>query len=398
MGPRFSSFLSQYKRQRNNGAPSPAGTDLVNSLAAQAIGLSQDCIEESPVTLHWDRLDGDGGGDTLLLVIGLIEGIREGTPAIRATRLYETAPDLFDATPPENALIRLQLPAIVRQLANLLPEAPEPPEIADPSFETPFWRQAAEEQARRAQRKTLAPPPPPSPETTSEESASQAPEYEPTDRPNTPLELLRQLDSRNPSTEERPQEPPEPPPAVADNDNIQKHQAVLKEAPPPPAQPDLTLAENKAPTPQTKQTLTKPLPSAQQARRAAIERLQEIFLLEEDLDAELVAQEIVKLPRIVGVVLLRGNAFLASVLPATYDLNAALTAPAVIARLAAFTRELGEEAFSSVTISATRQITLIWEGTLLLLVIHQERFVPGVRQKLVETARALDALYRALES
>jgi hypothetical protein len=330
----------------------------------------------------------------------LIEGIREGTPAIRATRLYETAPDLFDATPPENALIRLQLPAIVRQLANLLPEAPEPPEIAHPSFETPFWRQAAEEQARRAQRKTLAPPPPPppSPETTSEQSASQAPEYEPTDRPNTPLELLRQPESRNPSIEERPQEPPEPPPAVADNDNIQKHQAVLKEAPPPPAQPDLTLAENKAPTPQTKQTLTKPLPSAQQARRAAIERLQEIFLLEEDLDAELVAQEIVKLPRIVGVVLLRGNAFLASVLPATYDLNAALTAPAVIARLAAFTRELGEEAFSSVTISATRQITLIWEGTLLLLVIHQERFVPGVRQKLVETAKSLDALYRALES
>jgi hypothetical protein len=186
MGPRFNSFLSHYKRPRNSGGPFPGGADPVNSLAAQAIALSQECIEASPVALHWDRLDGGGGGDTLLLVAGLIEGLREGAPTIRATRLYETAPDLFDAIPPENALIGLRLAAIVAQLANLLPEAPEPPEIVDQSFETPFCRQAAEEQARRAQRKTLAPPPPPPPPSSlrapesnppTQEPTSQAPEY-----------------------------------------------------------------------------------------------------------------------------------------------------------------------------------------------------------------------------
>jgi hypothetical protein len=121
-------------------------------------------------------------------------------------------------------------------------------------------------------------------------------------------------------------------------------------------------------------------------RRSAMERLQELFLLEEDLDGPRVAEEILKLPRIHGALVIRGQAVLGGRLPEPYDPRVALSAPVLIEQLAQFTAALGGGTFSLVTISASQQITLVGRGAITLLVIHQGRFVPGVREKLVETA------------
>jgi hypothetical protein len=46
-----------------------------------------------------------------------------------------------------------------------------------------------------------------------------------------------------------------------------------------------------------------------------------------------------------------------------------------------------------VTIGASQEITLVGQGAITVVVIHQGRFVPGVRDKLVQTAKALDDFY-----
>lgn len=377
MGPRFGSFL---KRQRSPGSAPQAGTDLLSSLAAQSIELSQDAMEENDVVLHWDRFD----DKTCLVRVGLIEGLREGAPRIAATRLYEIAPILFDAAPEGGAAISLRLPMIVSQLANLLPEAPEPAEIVNQSFETPFSRQAEEERARLLQRKYSA-----SANGTdekrspAEDTAAEEPHYEPADRPSTPLELLREHDfaqgapgekeealkptNAGSPAPERQSSPPAPP------------RRERRESSPPPA----IQAEKKG-------TILPALIN----RRAAMERLQELFLLEEDLDAPRVAEEILKLPRIQGALVIRaGQTLLGGRLPEPYNPEIALSAPQLLEQLAQFTAALGGGTFSVATISASQQITLVSQGAITLVVVHDGRFVPGVRERLVQTAKALDDFY-----
>src|SRR6516162_9498594 len=146
MAPQFGNFLSRRKGkpggQADQSATPPA--DPLAVLANQSINLSKAEIEESPLELSWDRLQ-DG---KLFLRIAVIEGLLEGAPRIAAAKLCDVAPALFDSAPPSDAVIQLRLAPIVLQLGNLLPEAPEPAEIVDPSFETPFGRQAEIEQAR----------------------------------------------------------------------------------------------------------------------------------------------------------------------------------------------------------------------------------------------------------
>jgi hypothetical protein len=370
MGPRFSSFL---KRQRNSAG---ASADPLNSLAAQSIALCQDAIEENDVVLYWDRLE----EKTFLVPVGLIEGLREGAPKIAATRLCEIAPLLFDTAPAGGAAIILRLSWVVSQLANLLPEAPEPPEIVNQSFETPFSRQAEEERARLSQRKNPAPAhatdknhSPPG------QTAAEEAQYEPSDRPTTPLELLREYDFPRGAPTEK-EGAPGPPNAGS-------------EAPKQPSSPSAAPRESApAPAIQAEREKVSVLPTLLN-RRAAMERLQELFLLEEDLDGPRVAEEILKLPRIQGALVIRGQAVLGGRLPEPYDPRVALSAPELIEQLAQFTAALGGGTFSLVTISASQEITLVVQGAITVVVIHQGRFVPGVREKLVQTAKALDDFY-----
>ena len=372
MGPRFSSFL---KRQRNSAG---ASADPLNSLAAQSIALCQDAVEENDVVLYWDRLE----EKTFLVPVGLIEGLREGAPKIAATRLCEIAPLLFDAAPAGGAAVSLRLSWVVSQLANLLPEAPEPPEIVNQSFETPFSRQAEEERARLSQRKNPAPA-----HATDEnhspaghQTAAEETQYEPSDRPNTPLELLREYDF--------------PRGAPAEKDVALEPAKAASEAPQRPSLPPAAPRCGSAPPPAIQEDREKVsvLPTLLN-RRAAMERLQELFLLEEDLDGPRVAEEILKLPRIQGALVIRGQAVLGGRLPEPYDPRVALSAPELIEQLAQFTAALGGGTFSLVTISASQEITLVVQGAITVVVIHQGRFVPGVRDKLVQTAKALDDFY-----
>jgi len=425
MAPQFGNFFPRKKTQRDPAnVPEQSlaqGSDPLSFLANQSIRLSRDEIKQSrsdfafdkstgetidvipgtAVLLHWDRLD----GEMLLLRVALIEGLQEGVPRIAAGRLYGVAPALFDSPPPD-VTIHLRLAAIVSQLANLLPEAPEPPETVDQSFETPFHWQAEAEQARI--REQQRPPPLRRPDAARNlfppqtDSGSNEVDFEPGDRPQIPLEILREqnltqatLAQTSPDTQQLPPDQEaaltEPQPSLAPSLSPSSPAPISQPAPLP-----VTLEEKKlsaAPA----QMIPKRSSHQRVIRRAAIERLQEIFLLEEELDGPRVTEEILKLPKILGALVMRDQAVLGCLLPEGFDPKPAMALNRLIEQLTQFSADFGAERLSSLTISAKEHITLVSQGAILVLVIHHGRLVPGVREKLVESAEALDALYNAFE-
>ena len=403
MAPHFGNFLSRKKAKPEQSATPPA--DPLAVLANQSINLSKAEIEESPLELFWDRLQ----DEKLFLRIALIEALSEGVPRIAGAKLYDVAPALFDSVPPSDAVIQLRLAPIVRQLGNLLPEAPEPAEIVDPSFETPFGRQAEIEQARIREKQRQ--PPLVRPDAArplfprAKDSVLDETDFSPSDRPQMPLKILRQQKIPSPIEEVLTEE--ELIETVNEDDSLVSPEDLARSGPPPPIPqiPEplpVTLAEKKLLSekklsPAAAQVAPKRSLEEAANRRAAIERLQELFLLEEELDGPRVTEEILKLPKILGALVLRGQAVLGMRLPEGFDPKAALTLDRLLERLAQFIADFGAERFGSVTISAREQITLVSHGAILVLVIHHGRLVPGVREKLEESAKALDALYIAFE-
>jgi hypothetical protein len=381
MARQFGNFLSRKKTQRNPGSDPEqslaAGSDPLSFLANQSIRLSRDEISQSTIQLHWDRLD----GEMFFLRVALIEGLLKGAPRIVAAQLHEAAPALFDAPPPSGATIHLHLAAIVRQLGNLLPEAPEPPEPIDQGFDTPFRLRAEVEQARI--REQQRPPPLRRADATGNlfppqtDCGSNEVDFEPSDRPQISLEILREQNlTQDPF-------PSAPKPSLSPSSSRPEPLPVILPEKKLSAAPATIIAKR----------------SSQQGvnRRAAIERLQELFLSEEDLDGPRVTEEILKLPKILGALVLRDQAVLACLLPEGFDAKAAMALNPLIKQLTQFSADLGAGRFSSLTMSAKEQITLVSQGAILVLVVHQGRLVPGVREKLVESAEALDALYSAFE-
>jgi hypothetical protein len=300
----------------------------------------------------------------------------------------------------------LRLAPIVRQLGDLLPQAPEPAEISNPSFETPFGRQAEIELAR-IREKQKAPPPllrqnparPLFPRT--DGPVPDEIDFTPSDRPKLPLEILRKQNLTkisSPGEEEgRPINN-----VREDNFLVPPEDLASPELPhqdPEKSREDFAvtvLEENKLSPALAQVTPSRSLEEGAN-RRAAIERLQELFLSEDEFDGPGVTQEILKLPKILGVLVLRDQAVLGMRLPEGFNPKAVLTLNRLLKQLVQFTQDFGAESFLSLTISAREQITLVPHGPILILVIHRGRLVPGVREKLVECAKALDRLYAAFE-
>ena len=110
----------------------------------------------------------------------------------------------------------------------------------------------------------------------------------------TSVDPVSEKDSRVTPTESARPSPPLPKPQLSEPLAVTLPQnKLLPEKKHPPA---ATLAIRRMP------------PEEGINRRAAIERLQELFLLEEELDGPRVTEEILKLPKILGALVLRGQA------------------------------------------------------------------------------------------
>jgi hypothetical protein len=80
-------------------------------------------------------------------------------------------------------------------------------------------------------------------------------------------------------------------------------------------------------------------------------------------------------------------------LPEGYHLATALLAPVIMRSVQEFNRRLRSNEVSAFTLLGDQPVTLFAEGNVYILVSHQGRgLLPGVRERIGEVARALDAL------
>jgi hypothetical protein len=129
-------------------------------------------------------------------------------------------------------------------------------------------------------------------------------------------------------------------------------------------------------------------------KRIGVERLREIFMTEDQLDPAQVANLVAAFPKISSVmVMLADGTVLGGNVPDGYQLETALRAPLIMRTVQEFNRQLRSQETSAFTLLGDFPVTLFVEGNVYILISHQGRgLLPGVRERIGEVARALDAI------
>jgi hypothetical protein len=124
------------------------------------------------------------------------------------------------------------------------------------------------------------------------------------------------------------------------------------------------------------------------------ERLREIFMTEDQLDAREVADLLAAFPKVNSALLMLGDGtVLGGQLPEDYHLQTALLAPVIMRSIREFNRNLRSKETSAFTLLGDPPVTLFSEGNVYLLISHEGRgLLPGMRERIGEIARALDAV------
>ena len=158
--------------------------------------------------------------------------------------------------------------------------------------------------------------------------------------------------------------------------------------PPIPSPSVIGTSDNAAPGKQ------EPSP-AKPLRRRGLERLQELFLTDDLLDATQVAQSLRAFPKVKAVlILLDDGSVLGGELPPNYQFASASSAPALMRAVRDFGTALTKTEVSALTFLADTPISIFFEGRVCILVAHEGRgLLPGMRDRFTDIAKALDALY-----
>ena len=130
-------------------------------------------------------------------------------------------------------------------------------------------------------------------------------------------------------------------------------------------------------------------------RRDAFERLQEIFVTDDFLDAEQVAKLLTALPKVKGAaILVEPGIIVASELPKGFEPEAVLGILPLIHAARRFAQNFCQSDASAATILADLPISVFQEGRLSVLVVHEGRAsLPGLKERVGDVAKALDAIY-----
>jgi len=128
-------------------------------------------------------------------------------------------------------------------------------------------------------------------------------------------------------------------------------------------------------------------------QRIGLERLREIFMTEDPLDAPQVADRLAGFPKVHSAIVMLGDGtVLGGSVPDSYDLQTALLAPLVMRSVQEFNRKLRANEISAFTLLSDQPVTIFAEGNVYILIAHEGRgLLPGVRERIGEVARALGA-------
>jgi len=417
-------FHRLFKRKEEVATHAMAGENQKETLGNRVVSLSEgDLLDgQAPANLLWNNV-----GGAISIRADKILGILEGRTRIKAAVLQEIYPVLFEKDPHPGTEFFIPLEVVVTQLKDVFAGI-SAGEACQEDFETPFGQLAREDDARFKEK-----PEPVNPPTRSLVRAGQGngskevghetlletglngsaaePLTQPLNGTAQVLETEAQNGAVDPVEGQEPTPPPESKTALpADHSDTELNGSKPRRATASPEDPENFGSRAEPPEAKVEQShyrrspcaaVPKTSPGLRQAqsddvRREGHEALQELFLTDEQLDGSKVADLVLQLPRVTGVVImLSDGAVLGGGLSGGISESLLGLAPGFVQDLARFTESMHGGPTRFVTLAGNAcLISLTIGGQVLMLVGHEgKNLPPGLRERLVATAHALNMIY-----
>ena len=402
MPPKFGNYLFRnLKGQSGAGTSNPASLEEAAELADQMILLRpEDFIDgdSGSGTLNWPSVD----HSEIRVQFKDTNGLMEGRVVIAAGVLRRDYPALVPPAIKDDAQFPISLKAVVLQLQSCLRAAnTETPTAPPTDFDTPIAQVAREDEGfSKLERAAQSDP-------ARTETANQPQLAEELN----PFPLIR----------EKPQPIPPNPPAVhvtwpspaapesrsakigsdpfKDLPNVGPRTGDRKlevSSPDPEIRTSAEVVESVAPKISSEFVASVP---NKPLRRVGLERLQEIFLTDDFLDARQVAKLLRAFPKVKGaLILLEDGTVMGGDLPEGFNLGAAFAAPDLLRASRKFVDALNGSNVVAVTLLADIPISVFLEHRICILIAHEGRgLLPGMRERIGDIAKALDAMYEPSE-
>ncbi len=372
MPPKFGNYLFiNLKGQAPEPSRNPSGdsSQALDELNEQMIVLRREDIrtdDPGAPELDWSKVD----HDEIALQLKDTQGILDGRVNVKASTLQRIHPELLPVQLDSDYLFPVSLRTVVLQVqANLRQSLGEVMKPIGPDFDTPIARVAREDEGFFKLEQLSQPPLAPAEERAETKRMAAEPTLTPADRPSLPL--IR----NKPRVEDAKSKP-----------------AIARGLLSAPIRSEQLEAKG---TPVEKVGLSGRATAQQPLRRIGLELLQELFITEDLLDGCQVAKLLAALPRVKGALIMLGDGTLVGGdLPEGYHLDSALLAPVIMRTVQEFSRRLKSSESSAFTIFGDPPVSVFAEGNVCILIAHERRgLLPGMLERIGETARALDALY-----
>jgi hypothetical protein len=422
MAPKFGNYLFRNLKGQSPDQPVQSAekqSEALGSLEEQPIQLQAEDLDQTgqgAPSLDWSRI----GGGRIHVQLKDTAGILEGRVTVRASVLRGICPALFTESAEKEYLYPVSLKTVVLQIQEHLKRYQRATtKQTDIDFDTPIAQVAREDEGFFRLEESVRLPTEAKPGKV--QLAPTSPILTPADRPTFPLIRERALpmeEHAEPRTEAaplevsvRPPKSPQPESPPAQEPTFDPFRDLPKVG--PEAAKDRVRNEDRSDLPEHQlpsvvQPREKLKPAAfgppmeafsMPLRRIGLERLQEIFLTEDLLDAGEVAKRIGALPKVKGVLILfQDKTIIGGALPAGYDAGGAHAVQNVIQSIRAFASQLNSQEVSGITILGGTPISLFAHKSISLVLVHEGRgLLPGMRERMSDAVRALHILYDGLE-
>jgi hypothetical protein len=406
MAPKFGSYLFRNLKGQTPEASSEIGSaGAFGAFEEQPILLRKEDIradDPSGPSLDWSKVE----NGQITVRIKETQGISDGCVTIKASTLQQICPALLASSFEPDFAFPVSLKTVVLQIqAHLQRKLAEPPRAEGPDFDTPIAQVAREDEGFFKLEKVAQHP------------------AEPDDKPQNPADsFLGTSDSASfPLIREKPRSekpgveaPPleiglQPPVGEKGQAQAANAGALFDDLPkvgrgpspgkklvaPSPVPREKAEAAETGEAREPERPATIGLSERKPPRRAGLERLQEIFMTEDLLDAREVAALMMRFPKVRGVLVLSGEGTLmGGTLPKEFDLATAGSAPAILRTVQEFGKRLQAEHPFACTIFSKQPVSICSAGNIYILVVHEGRgFLPGMRERICEIGAALSMLY-----
>jgi len=384
-------FQRLFKRKEEGSEPPIVRDNVRECFNEREVLVSEGELLEgtAPACLAWNSV-----GGTIKVKAEKILGILEGRTRIKATVLQDLYPGLFEKAPNPGTEFNIPLQAVVMQLQDLFTSLSLDGAVLE-DFATPFGELAREDEARLKDLHDERP----------EIGKAAAPELFMLPQPGLPTGLKTRGESAErerptlASARELSQENSRDEGKTGTGETRRDHESKTPrvERLPSSAEELVSASDSQSRLPAgsaissgTHRILNDDI------RREGHELLQELYLTDEPLDGSKVAQLILLLPRVAGVVIMLsdGAALGGGICREIGEALLSLT-PAFVKHLMDFSKSIQGSSVKFVTFSGhSCQLSLTMGGDVVILAGHKgKNLPPGLRERLVATADALNMIY-----